>query len=218
LTDENEVPEPPAISVTRPGDLWILGGHRLLCGDATVSADVARLLGNVEPGLLVSDPPYGVDYDPAWREKSWRGARSTGKVQADDRADWREAWTLFPGDIAYVWHAEIRPMWSRPLCKPAALKSDRRLFGPNSTLSSPGAIITASMNRVGTRSARAAPDIGRVIVSRPRYGKSRIEMLLAVPKTTPPPTTAHRSRSRVHASTDHKSHQRRTGRLRSLCR
>ena len=80
-------------------------GHRLNCGDATVSGDVARLLDNVEPGLMVTDPPYGVDYDPAWREKSWRGARSTGKVQADDRSDWREAWALFPGDIAYVWHA-----------------------------------------------------------------------------------------------------------------
>lgn len=80
-------------------------GHRLICGDATVSGDVARLLDNVEPGLMVTDPPYGVDYDPAWREKSWRGARSTGKVQADDRSDWREAWALFPGDIAYVWHA-----------------------------------------------------------------------------------------------------------------
>jgi DNA modification methylase len=105
LTDEDAIPELPAKPVTRSGDLWILGEHRLLCGDATVSADVARVFGNLEPTLMVADPPYGVDYNPAWREKNWRGARSIGKVQADDRADWRQAWALFPGDIAYVWHA-----------------------------------------------------------------------------------------------------------------
>jgi ParB-like nuclease domain len=79
FSDEDAIPEPPAKPVTRPGDLWILEEHRLLCGDATVSADVARVLGQVQPGLLVADPPYGVDYDPAWRQKNWRGARSTGK-------------------------------------------------------------------------------------------------------------------------------------------
>ena len=103
--DEDAIAEPPAIAVTRAGDLWLLAGHRLLCGDATVSADVARLLGDVGPSLMVTDPPYGVAYNPAWRQQSWRGARSTGTVPADDRVDWRQAWALFAGDIAYVWHA-----------------------------------------------------------------------------------------------------------------
>ena len=57
---------------------------------------------------MVSDPPYGVDYDPAWRNKAGVAAtRRTGKVLNDDRADWREAWALFPGDIAYVWHGAL---------------------------------------------------------------------------------------------------------------
>lgn len=106
--DEDDVPEPPAVPVTRPGDLWVLGDHRLLCGDATVAIDVARLLGGAVPHLMVTDPPYGVDYDPAWRNEAGVSATTrTGKVSNDDRADWREAWTLFPGDVAYVWHAGV---------------------------------------------------------------------------------------------------------------
>ena len=62
---EDEVPETPVDPVSRPGDLWLLGPHRLLCGDATVATDVERVLGGVTPLLMVSDPPYGVEYDPA---------------------------------------------------------------------------------------------------------------------------------------------------------
>ncbi len=108
LTDEDAVPEPPADPVTKPGDLWVLGEHRLLCGDATVATDVERLLAGARPHLLVSDPPYGVEYDPTWRNEAGVSAtKRTGKVANDDRADWREAWALFPGDVAYVWHAAI---------------------------------------------------------------------------------------------------------------
>jgi DNA modification methylase len=105
---EDSVPEPSADPVTRPGDLWLLGEHRLLCGDATSADDVGRLIGGATPHLLVSDPPYGVDYDPAWRNEAGVSATArTGRVSNDDRADWREAWTLFPGDVAYVWHAGV---------------------------------------------------------------------------------------------------------------
>ncbi|MCL4712802.1 MAG: site-specific DNA-methyltransferase [Pseudorhodoplanes sp.] len=106
--EEDDVPEPPAEAVTQPGDLWLLGSHRLLCGDATVATDVERLLDGKKPHLLVSDPPYGVEYDPNWRNES--GVSSTariGKVNNDDRADWRDAWSFFPGDVAYVWHSGI---------------------------------------------------------------------------------------------------------------
>lgn len=107
-SDENEVPEPSADPVTRPGDLWTLGSHRLLCGDATLATDVELLLDGAVPHLMVSDPPYGVDYDPAWRNEAGVSATArTGRVSNDDRADWREAWTLFPGDVAYVWHAGV---------------------------------------------------------------------------------------------------------------
>jgi DNA modification methylase len=103
--DVSEVPETP---VVRAGDLWLLGNHRLLCGDATLAADVSRLLGGVVPQLMVTDPPYGVDYDPSWRnEVGAAKTHRTGKVLNDDRADWREAWALFPGDVAYVWHGGL---------------------------------------------------------------------------------------------------------------
>jgi hypothetical protein len=106
--DEDEVPEPPVEPVTRPGDLWLLGDHRLLCGDATVMTDVDRLLAGIVPQLMVTDPPYGVDYDPSWRNEAGVSATTrTGRVTNDDRADWREAWARFPGDVAYVWHAGV---------------------------------------------------------------------------------------------------------------
>ena len=108
IEGEDDIPEPPAEPVSRPGDLWILGPHRLLCGDSTVATDVERVLGGVTPLLMVTDPPYGVEYDPNWRNQAGASAtKRTGKVLNDDRADWREAWALFPGDVAYVWHGAL---------------------------------------------------------------------------------------------------------------
>jgi DNA modification methylase len=57
---------------------------------------------------MATDPPYGVSYDPSWRNMAGLSAtRRTGKVLNDDRADWREAWALFPGEVAYVWHGAL---------------------------------------------------------------------------------------------------------------
>jgi DNA modification methylase len=93
-----------------PGQLWELGDHRLLCGDSTKKEDVERCLGGVKPHLMVTDPPYGVEYDPSWRaevnDDGPNSNRAVGKVANDDRADWTEAWQLFAGDVAYVWHAD----------------------------------------------------------------------------------------------------------------
>ena len=61
---------------------------------------------------MVTDPPYGVDYDPAWRNDPklkgiiHGGGRADGPVLNDDRSDWRAAWALFPGDVAYVWQLD----------------------------------------------------------------------------------------------------------------
>ena len=105
---EDDVPETPVDPVSRPGDLWLLGPHRLLCGDSTAATDVERVLNGVTPLLMVSDPPYGVEYDPSWRNQAGAArTRRTGKVLNDDRADWREAWALFPGDVANVWHGAL---------------------------------------------------------------------------------------------------------------
>jgi DNA modification methylase len=56
---------------------------------------------------MVTDPPYGVEYDPGWRTTAGlkHNKQRLGKVANDDRADWRDAWELFPGTVAYVWHA-----------------------------------------------------------------------------------------------------------------
>jgi len=111
LTDPDDVPEPPAEPVARPGDVWLLGRHRLVCGDCTDPLVVDKALNGVRPHLMVTDPPYGVEYDANWRNEAMRAdgspiaGRAVGKVENDDRADWREAWALFPGDVAYVWHA-----------------------------------------------------------------------------------------------------------------
>ncbi len=75
---EDEVPEPPEDPVSRPGDLWTLGEHRLLCGDATVVTDVEKLLGDKKADLCFCDPPYGVEYDPGWRNKT--GASATKRT------------------------------------------------------------------------------------------------------------------------------------------
>ena len=109
LTDPDEVPGPPAEPITKRGDVRVLGRHRLMCGDSTQADDVQHLLGAVRPHLMVTDPPYGVAYDPAWRNRALAGkkTRRTGRVLNDDRADWREAWALFPGDVAYVWHGAL---------------------------------------------------------------------------------------------------------------
>jgi DNA modification methylase len=105
---EDDVPDVPEQPVSVAGDLWILGYHRLLCGDATEANAVARLLEAVRPHLMITDPPYGVEYDPTWRHDAGASqSRRTGKVLNDDRADWREAWALFPGEVAYVWHGAL---------------------------------------------------------------------------------------------------------------
>lgn len=112
-TDPDETPEPPATPTSQAGDLWRLGDHRLICGDCTDKATVERVLEGQKPHLMVTDPPYGVEYRPEWRNEALRadgskiGGRATGEVRNDDRADWREAWALFPGDVAYVWHGGI---------------------------------------------------------------------------------------------------------------
>ena len=113
LTDPDDVPDTPLRPVSVAGDTWLLGRHRLRCGSSTDAGDVALLLSGVAPHLLVTDPPYGVEYDAAWRNDAVRangrsvGARAVGRVENDDKADWTEAWKLFPGDVAYVWHGGL---------------------------------------------------------------------------------------------------------------
>ena len=110
-TDPDEVPEPPVDPVSVLGDVWVMGKHRIACGDCTDQGTVDKALNGVQPHLMVTDPPYGVEYDASWRKAAMPDKNTGktggmhGKVSNDDRADWRDAWALFPGDVAYVWHA-----------------------------------------------------------------------------------------------------------------
>ena len=69
LTDEDNAPEPPETPVSRLGDLWVLGHHQLLCGDATQREDVERLMAGKKADLAFTDPPYNVDYSGYTKEK-----------------------------------------------------------------------------------------------------------------------------------------------------
>ena len=89
LTDPDEVPPLPAEPTVRRGELYRLGDHRLLCGDGTESADVARLLDGAAVDCLWTDPPYGVEYQlhmPSVAEAAARHRRRDGLTIANDSA------------------------------------------------------------------------------------------------------------------------------------
>lgn len=112
------IPEPPRNLVSRTGDLWILGEHRLLCGDSTSAADVRRVVNGERAILFATDPPYLVDYDGSnhpTRNKDWSASYGT---TWDDSSQGAE---LYDGFIAaavaeaitedaawYCWHASRR--------------------------------------------------------------------------------------------------------------
>jgi DNA modification methylase len=117
----NVAPPVPDHPATKPGDLWLCDKHRILCGDATSAADVARLCGTSAPFLMVTDPPYGIELDSEWRDRaglnqhgpaqaSYMKHRTEGhqntSISSDTRADWSEAFALVPSlQVAYCWHA-----------------------------------------------------------------------------------------------------------------
>jgi DNA modification methylase len=127
LCDPDEVPATPDVATTQPGDLWLLGEHRLLCGDSTKAEDVVRLLGDRKPFLMVTDPPYGVELDQSWRDRAGMNTMGqseksgthylNGKLIKSDRSgneftsldvksDWSNGFELVNSlQCAYIWHA-----------------------------------------------------------------------------------------------------------------
>jgi len=101
---------------SRIGEVYELGPHRLMCGDATDPEQVATLLAGVQPTLVATDPPYGVELDNGWRDRAGLNRRIGGEgrtsghattaLVSDARADWSEAFQLVPTcAVIYVWHA-----------------------------------------------------------------------------------------------------------------
>ena len=81
-TDPDDIPEPPEEPITKPGDLWILGNHRLLCGDSTDVLAVERLMDGKKADMVFTDPPYGVSYDHTARPKP--GKKNHGIIDNDE--------------------------------------------------------------------------------------------------------------------------------------
>ena len=115
IASEDQVDPLPRTTNVKLGQVFQLGTHKLMCGDST--KDVAALLGDERPNLMITDPPYGVNYDPDWRNHVGLGTghRRTGKVGNDDRSDWTDVWKAFSGDVAYVWHGCLHPEVERSL-------------------------------------------------------------------------------------------------------
>ena len=122
LSDPDAVPPPPEAAdlYVAPGDLWALGDHRLLCGDATTPADVARLMAGRTAVLMATDPPYLVDYQGGNHPQSWHNRAAVKDKHWDDYQDPAAAAGFFEAFLraalphlganvaVYQWHAHRR--------------------------------------------------------------------------------------------------------------
>jgi site-specific DNA-methyltransferase (adenine-specific) len=104
---EDEVPEAPAEPITKPGTMWLLGQHRLLCGDSTRAEDVARLMDSKRADLLLTDPPYNVDYEGSNGMKIANDSMEATQFQSFLSKAFKCAFDVMkPGASFYIWHAD----------------------------------------------------------------------------------------------------------------
>jgi DNA modification methylase len=120
----DDIPEPPKETITKKGDLWILGDHRLLCGDSTTDEDVLRLMDGHKASLFATDPPYCVDYTGANRPNGGRDWSNVyHEIDIPDAIDFmRKFLTVGLKQIkektaVYMWHASKRRSDIEGLCK-----------------------------------------------------------------------------------------------------
>jgi len=108
LTDPDAVPEPPDEAITKPGDIWVLGNHRLLCGDSSKTEDVDRLLDGAKIQLVNTDPPYNVKVAPR-SNNAVAAAQASGEYMGQQGMD-----AAIRGSNAHATHEKLRPK-DRPL-------------------------------------------------------------------------------------------------------
>lgn len=122
LTDPDAVPEVPVKPVTKPGDIWLLGSHRLMCGDSTSIDDIDRLCESRQVDMWLTDPPYNVDMTAkncmlekagkARKDKATFGIQNDAMSDADFRQFLRDSYSaadaiMKPGAVFYIWHADL---------------------------------------------------------------------------------------------------------------
>ncbi|MEI7955452.1 MAG: ParB N-terminal domain-containing protein, partial [Verrucomicrobiota bacterium] len=137
LTDEDATPEPPETPVTVPGDVWLLGRHRLMCGDSTSIDAVETLMAGGQADMLLTDPPYNVAYQGGTAEKLTIKNDALGDVAF--RQFLRDAFTtattvMKPGAVFYIWHADSEGYNFRGACKDAGLTVRQCLIWKKSSL------------------------------------------------------------------------------------
>lgn len=108
-TDPDDVPEAPEEPITKPGDLWILGDHRLLCGDSTDTVALERLMDGGNADLWLTDPPYNVSYEG--KTKDALTIKNDSMKDGEFRQFLHDVYVaancfLRPGAVFYIWHAD----------------------------------------------------------------------------------------------------------------
>jgi DNA modification methylase len=136
LTDEDAVPEVPAEPVTKPGDVWVMGKHRLMCGDSTSIEAVEKLCGG-GADMWLTDPPYNVAYEGGTKEKLTIKNDSMGDEQF--RQFLRDAYTaadavMKAGAVFYIWHSDTEGYNFRGAAKDAGWTVRQCLIWKKSSL------------------------------------------------------------------------------------
>ncbi len=118
---EDEVPDPPVDPITKPGDLWVLGDHRLLCGDSTQTDDVERLMAGAKADLCFTSPPYGAGNVAKLRDHYVRGSAKRESFY-DQHEDDPDSWpSLMAG-----WYDAFRPVSECVVCNVQMLADNKR--------------------------------------------------------------------------------------------
>jgi site-specific DNA-methyltransferase (adenine-specific) len=150
LTDEDAVPDIQPDPITKPDDVWLLGNHRLMCGDATQASALERLCAQLGVDLLLTDPPYNVAYggekgNAANKNKVDGAKRNTQTILNDDMSDAAfrtfltaafaaAATVMKPGAVFYIWHSDTESYNFRGACKEAGLSVRQCLIWKKSSL------------------------------------------------------------------------------------